>query len=206
MKNAFTFGLVAALAAGTYVAQAYEVVESYDEVVFVLGPADTPEQPSDPDPRPETEVWDVGADATAFVQDGVLYVRGSGVVTSVPWSVVADEVERVKIAEGIASMPEGALDGMDNLTHVNGMAVSVFNTVAAGAVKSGGFTAIAIDPSTQTGTVTFRVKSAASVDTPDDDWVPVEATGTSIDPGDATAIRVPISAASPAGFFKVVTD
>ena len=140
------------------------------------------------------------------MQDGVLYVRGSGVVTSVPWAVVADEVERVKIAEGITSMPEGALDGMDNLTHVNGMAVSVFNSAAAGAVKFGGFTAIAIDPSTQTGTVTFRVKSAASVDTPDDDWVPVEATGTEVDSGDATAICVPIPAETRAGFFKVVTD
>lgn len=205
MKNAFTFGLAVALVAGTYVAQAYEVVESYDEVVFVLGPAETP-APSDPDPRPETDVWNVGADATAFVQDGVLYVRGSGVVTSVPWAVVADEVERVKIAEGITSMPEGALDGMDNLTHVNGMAVSVFNSAAAGAVKFGGFTAIAIDPSTQTGTVTFRVKFAESVDTPAEDWVPVEATGTEVDSGDATAICVSIPAETRAGFFKVVTD
>ena len=205
MKNAFTFGLAAVIVAGTYVAQAYEVVESYDEVVFVLGPVESPAS-SDPDPRPETDVWDVGSDATAFVQDGVLYVRGSGVVTSVPWSVVADEVERVKIAEGITSMPEGALDGMDNLTHVNGMAVSVFNTVAVGTVKSGGFTAIAIDPSTQTGTVTFRIKSAASVDTPADDWVSVDATGTSIDPGDDTAICVPVPATTPAGFFKVVAD
>ena len=165
MKNAFTFSLAAAFAAGVYFAQAYEVVESYDEAVFVLGPASEP-GPTDPDPRPETEVWDVGPDATAFLQDGVLYVRGNGVVTSIPWSVVADEVERVKIAEGITAMPQGAMDGMDNLEYVNGMAVPVFNTVAAGAVSSGGFTAIAIDPSTQTGTVTFRVKSAASLDTP----------------------------------------
>ena len=205
MKNAFTFGLAAVLVAGTYVAQAYEVVESYDEVVFVLGPAETP-APSDPDPRPETDVWDVGSDATAFVQDGVLYVRGSGAVTSVPWSVVADEVERVKIAEGITSMPEGALDGMDNLTHVNGMAVSVFNTVAVGAVKSGGFTAIAIDPSTQTGTVKFRVKTAATVDAPEGDWKPVDATDVAADLGDDTAICVPVPATTPAGFFKVVAD
>ena len=205
MKNAFTFSLAAALAAGVYFAQAYEVVESYDEAVFVLGPAFEP-GPTDPDPRPETEVWDVGPDATAFLQDGVLYVRGSGVVTSIPWSVVADEVERVKIAEGITAMPQGAMDGMDNLEYVNGMAVPVFNSVAAGAVSSGGFTAIAIDPSTQTGTVTFRVKSAASLDTPSDDWTPVVATGAGVDSADATAIRVPVPASTPAGFFKVVAE
>ena len=202
MKNAFTFSLAAALAAGVYFAQAYEVVESYDEAVFVLGPASAPE-PTDPDPRPETEVWNVGTDATAFLQDGVLYVRGNGVVTSIPWSVVADEVERVKIAEGITAMPQGAMDGMDNLEYVNGMAVPVFNSVAAGAVSSGGFTAIAIDPSTQTGTVTFRVKTAPAVDTPEGDWTAVDATGITTD---ATAIHVPVPADSPAGFFKVVPD
>ena len=202
MKNAFTLSLAAAMAVGVYSAQAYEVVESYDEAVFVLGPAAEP-GPTDPDPRPETEVWDVGPDATAFLQDGVLYVRGNGVVTSIPWSVVADEVERVKIAEGITAMPQGAMDGMDNLEYVNGMAVPVFNSVAAGAVSSGGFTAIAIDPSTQTGTVTFRVKTAPSVDTPASEWTAVDATGVTTD---TTAIRVPVPADGPAGFFKVVSD
>ena len=98
---------------------------------------------------------------------------------------------------------EGALNGMDNLTHVNGMAVPVFNSVAAGAVSSGGFTAIAIDPSTQTGTVTFRVKTAPAVDTPEGDWTAVDVTGITTD---ATAIHVPVPADSPAGFFKVVPD
>ena len=205
MRSVFTGCFVLLLAVAALTAQAYEVVESYDEVVFVLGPAETP-APTDPDPRPGTIVWDVGADATAFVQDGVLYVRGTGGVTSVPWSSVAGTVEQVKIAEGVTSIPEGALDGMDNLTHVNGMAVSVFNNVSAGVVKAGGFKSIAIDPSTRTGTVTFRVKFAESVDTPAEDWVPVEATGTEVDSGDATAICVPISAETRAGFFQVVTD
>ena len=205
MRSVFTGCFVLLLAASALTARAYEVVEAYDEVVFILGPAASP-TPTDPDPRPETTVWNVGAAATAFVQDGVLYVRGSGAVVSMPWSAVAGTVEAVKIAEGVTSIPDGALDGMDNLTHVNGMAVSVFNNVAAGAVKSGGFTAIAIDPATRTGTVTFRVKFAESVDTPADDWVPVEATGTEVDAGDATAICVPISAETRTGFFQVVTD
>ena len=205
MKSVYSVCLVAALACAALVARAYEVVEAYDEVVFVLGPAATPD-PSDPDPRPGTVVWDVGVDATAFVQDAVLYVRGSGTVTNAPWASMAGTVEEVKIAEDVTSIPDGSLEGMDNLTHVNGMAVSVFNNVSAGVVKAGGFKSIAIDPSTRTGTVTFRVKSAASVDAPVDDWVPIEATGTAVDSGDSTAICVPISAESPAGFFKVVTD
>ena len=156
MRSVFTGCFVLLLAASALTARAYEVVEAYDEVVFIPGPAASP-TPTDPDPRPETTVWNVGADATAFVQDGVLYVRGSGAVTNVPWVSVAGTVEAVKIAEGVTSIPDGALDGMDNLTHVNGMAVSVFNNVSAGVVKAGGFKSIAIDPSTRTGTVTFRV-------------------------------------------------
>ena len=205
MRSVFTGCFVLLLAASALTARAYEVVEAYDEVVFILGPAASP-TPTDPDPRPETTVWNVGADATAFVQDGVLYVRGSGAVVSMPWSAVADEVEKVKIAEGVTSIPDGALDGMDNLTHVNGMAVSVFNNVAAGAVKSGGFTAIAIDPATRTGTVTFRVKTAPSVETPAGDWTSVEATGVAVDAPDATAICVPVPATGSAGFFKVIPD
>lgn len=202
MRSVFTGCFVLLLAASALTARAYEVVEAYDEVVFILGPAASP-TPTDPDPRPETTVWNVGADATAFVQDGVLYVRGSGAVTNVPWVSVAGSVEAVKIAEDVTSIPEGALDGMSNLTHVNGMAVPVFNNVCAGVVKSGGFTAIAIDSSTGTGTVTFRIKTAPSVDTPASEWTAVDATGVTTD---TTAIRVPVPADGPAGFFKVVSD
>ena len=95
---------------------------------------------------------------------------------------------------------------MNNLAQINGLRLSVFNGVAAGVVKSGGFKAIAIDPSTGTGTVTFRVRTAPSVDTPEDDWTAVDATGVSTEGGDDTAIRVPVRADSPAGFFKVISD
>ena len=184
-----------------------DVVFASGEAGFVLGPAATPgPTPVDPDPRPGTTVWNVGTDATAFVQDGVLYVRGAGAVTSAPWAAVAGTVAAVKIATGITALPEGALSGMENLAEVNGLAVGVFNSVAVGAVKAGGFTAIAIDPATKTGTVTFRVKAAADVTAPADEWAPVEATGVAADPADATAIRVPISAEGPAGFFKLRTD
>lgn len=202
MRGIVILGLAAMLVVATFTAYGYEVVEAYDEAVFVLGPASSPE-PSDPDPRPETTVWYVGEDATAFVQDGFLYVRGTGSVTNAPWTSVAGSVESVKIADGITELPEGSLDGMSNLAQVNGLRLSVFNGVAAGVVKSGGFTAIAIDPSTGTGTVTFRVKTAPAVDTPEGDWTAVDATGATTD---ATAIRVPVPADSPAGFFKVVPD
>ena len=186
----------------------HEAVASLVRGVFVLGPEVTPPGPGpvDPDPRPETEVWNVGENATAFVQDGVLYVRGEGAVTSAPWAAVAKTVVKVKIAEAITAIPEGALAGMDNLVQVNGLSLAVFNDVAAGAVKAGGFTAIAIDPSTKTGTVTFRVTRAATVDAPSADWTPVDAKGVATDPADPTAILVPISAECPAGFFKLYAD
>mgnify|MGYP003314615481 CR=1 FL=1 len=186
-----------------------EAVASQVTVLFVLGPDGTPgvgPAPADPEPRAETEVWNVGEGATAFVQDGVLYVRGEGAVTSAPWATVAGTVESVKIAAGITALPEGALSGMENLAAVNGLAVGVFNDVAAGAVKAGGFTAIAIDPATKTGTVTLRVTRAADVTASAGDWTPVDATGVSTDPGDPTAILVPISAEGPAGFFKLYAD
>ncbi len=205
MKSTLMFALAAAVVLVAQNVLAEEIVESYDEMTFVLGTGTSP-TPVDPDPEPGTTVWNVGSDATAFVQDGVLYVRGSGTVTNAPWASAAGTVQKVKIAEDVTSIPSGALDGMTGLTHVNGMALSVFNNVSAAAVKGGGFTAIAIDPSSQTGTVTFRVKSAATADAPEADWTPVEATGTAADPSDATAIHVPISASSPAGFFKVLAD
>lgn len=184
-----------------------EAVASLVRGVFVLGPAMPPgPTPVDPEPRPETTVWNVGTDATAFVQDGVLYVRGEGAVTSAPWSAVAETVESVKIAADITGLPEGALAGMDNLAQVNGLALPVFNNVAVGAVKAGGFTAIAIDPATRTGTVTFRVKSTTDLAAPADEWTPVNATGVTTDSGDATAIRVPVPAEGSAGFFKVLAD
>lgn len=184
-----------------------EAVAAFARKVFVLGPVTPPgPTPIDPEPRPETVVWDVGEDATAFVQDGVLYVRGTGVVASAPWSAVAGEVEKVKIGAGIAAMPEGALAGMDNLMEVNGLSLSVFSGVAAGVVKGGGFTAIAVDSATKTGTVAFRVKRANAVDAPESEWTAVDASGVTVDAEDATAICVPISADAPAGFFKVVAE
>lgn len=182
-----------------------EEVVAFAEIMFVLG-STASGGPVDPDPRPDTVVWDVGTDATAFVQDGVLYVRGEGSVTSAPWAEVAETVAEVKVAAGITALPEGALSGMENLAAVNGLAVGVFNDVAAGAVKAGGFTAIAIDPATKTGTVTLRVTRAADVTAFAGDWTPVDATGVSTDPGDPTAILVPISAEGPAGFFKLYAD
>ncbi len=202
MKSTLMIALTAAAALAAHNVLAEEIVESYDEMTFVLGTGSSP-TPVDPDPEPGTTVWNVGEEATAFVQDGVLYVRGSGTVTNAPWMSAAGSVQKVKIAEDVTSIPSGALDGMTGLTHVNGMALSVFNDVSAGAVKSGGFTAIAIDPSSQTGTVTFRVKTAPAVDTPEGDWTAVDATGITTD---ATAIHVPVPADSPAGFFKVVPD
>lgn len=182
-----------------------EAVASSVRGVFVLGPATPPgPTPVDPEPGPGTVVWNVGTGATAFVQDGVLYVKGEGVVTNAPWAVVAGAVEEVKIAQGITALPEGALAGMDNLAKVNGLSLSVFNGIAAGAVKAGGFTAIVIDPTTRRGVVTFRVGRAAAVDAPAAEWTAVDATGTSVDPNDTTAIRVPVPADAPAGFFKVI--
>ena len=184
-----------------------DVVFADGEAGFVLGPATSPgPTPVDPEPDPGTTVWNVGTDATAFVQHGVLYVCGEGAVTNAPWAAVAGTVESVKIAAGITALPEGALSGMENLAAVNGLAVGVFNDVAAGAVKAGGFTAIAIDPATKTGTVTLRVTRAADVTASAGDWTPVDATGVSTDPGDPTAILVPISAEGPAGFFKLYAD
>ena len=184
-----------------------EAVAAFVRGAFVLGPAMPPgPTPVDPEPGPGTVVWNVGTDATAFVQDGVLYVKGEGAVTNAPWAVVAGTVEEVKIAQGITALPEGALTGMENLAKVNGLALSVFNGVATGAVKAGGFTAIAIDPATRTGTVTFRVKSTTDLAAPTDEWTPVNATGVTTDSGDATAIRVPVPAEGSAGFFKVLAD
>jgi len=177
-----------------------EAVEALAEAVFVLGPA-TPPGPVDPEPVTPDDAWVVGADAKAFVQDGVLYVRGTGAVTSVPWSSVAATVEKVKIAEDITAIPEGSLAGMENLTQVNGLKLAVFNGVAAGVVKSGGFTAIAIDPSTKTGTVTFRVKTAPSVDTPVGEWTAVEPAGVTVEGAD---LSVPVPAGNSAGFFRVL--
>lgn len=182
-----------------------EAVEAFAEAVFVLGPEPSP-GPVEPEPDPGTVVWEVGPSATAFVQNGVLYVRGSGPVTNMPWSSVAATVEKVKISEDITAIPSGSLAGMDGLTQVNGLNLSVFNAVSAGAVKSGGFTAIAIDPSTQTGTVTFRVKTATDVDAPAAEWTAIDATGVITDPGDETAIRVTVPAETPTGFFKVLAD
>jgi len=179
-----------------------EAVDALAEAVFALGPA-TPPGPVDPEPATPDDAWIVGEDAKAFVQDGVLYVRGAGAVTSTPWSSVAATVEKVKIAEDITEIPEGALAGMKNLEQVNGLKLSVFNGVAAGAVKSGGFTAIAIDPSTKTGTVTFRVKTAPTVGTPADEWTAVEPDDVTVE---GTGINVPVPAADPAGFFRVLVD
>lgn len=139
-------------------------------------------------PGSEENPWVVGENATAYVKDGTLYIKGTGPVTSMPWTEEADGITKLVKDEGVTELNE-IVETLPDLKNVNGLALTELNGLAVAALKAAGFSAIAVDPATQEATLSVVICKAESLDEPE--WKPVSTND------------VPVKADTPAGFFIV---
>ena len=62
--------------------------------------------------------WTVGKGVTAYLEEGMLFVKGSGAMTNfasaadAPWAPAASRIDRVEVAPTVASIGEHAFDGI----------------------------------------------------------------------------------------------
>lgn len=137
-------------------------------------------------PGSEENPWVVGENATAYVKGGTLYIKGTGSVTSMPWTEEADGITKLVKDEGVTELNE-IVETLPDLKNVNGLALTELNGLAVAALKASGFSAIAVDPATQEATLSVVICKAESLDEPE--WKPVSTND------------VPVKADTPAGFF-----
>ena len=62
--------------------------------------------------------WTVGKDVTAYLEEGMLFVKGSGAMTNfksaadAPWAPAASRIDRVEVAPTVAPIGEHAFEGI----------------------------------------------------------------------------------------------
>ena len=139
---------------------------------------------------PNCGPWTAGDGVTAHAEDKTLFINGAGAVTLTPWAGDSAWITKLQVAEGVTDLGETMVT-LPSLTSVNGLSLGVFNSAAAGAVKTKGFNAIVVDPTTRKATLTLVVKTAATVDAEEKDWTV------------AATEDVEVDASAPAGFFFV---
>lgn len=136
--------------------------------------------------------WSAGSGVTAYIKDGVLYVKGAGVITSTPWAERGSEIREVVKDREVSGFGNAAVNGLSNLRFVNGFSVSDLSSLSAGVVGSDGFSSIAIDPESGSATLTLVIRKAERVDS--EEWK------------EAGTVDVKIPADTPTGFFKVISQ
>ena len=141
--------------------------------------------------------WDVGpggSDAAgAYIKDGTLVFIGTGEIALAPWTEKAAGLTKMQVAEGITDLGD-SMSTLSDLKTVNGLSLTAFNSAAVGAAKASGFSAIAVDPATQKAKLTLVVKTAESLDAPEEDWTT------------AATQEVEVDAKGSTGFFYVAPE
>lgn len=163
--------------------------QSEDDIVFGSGDYVYPEVRLQ---GTEGAPWSAGAGVTAYIKDGVLYVKGVGAITSTPWIERGLEIREVVKDREVSGFGNAAVNGLSNLRFVNGFSVSDLSSLSAGVVGSDGFSSIAIDPESRSATLTLVIRKAERVDS--EEW------------NDARTVDVKIPADAPTGFFKVISQ
>ena len=135
--------------------------------------------------------WEAGDGVEAYTNGvGGLVVAGAGVVASMPWTDCAPGITSLQVAEDVDVDLSQLMSPLANLQSVNGLSLAKFNSAAVGFVKVDGFSAIAVDPVTQSAELDVVVSRADSLEAPVE-WTPVATNA------------VPVKAEGPAGFFIV---
>ena len=98
----------------------------------------------DTPPGCEIDPWKVGENVTAYIKDGVLYLKGTGAMNDfasaakVPWAAVADQVTAVTVEDGVTKVGKNALAGIGDDVTVNGTPLSTYRTVSSVETKING--------------------------------------------------------------------
>jgi len=124
----------------------------------------------------------------AYVRDGCLVLTGAGMVAGMPWAEQAAEIRSVEIGQGVTGLTEGVLKGLPIET-VNGMAVGVFNDLAAGGVRAD-LTGLSVDLQSSSGVLVLEVQTTDSLERPA--WRLLK------------QVEVDVPTTGTAGFFKVL--
>ena len=120
---------------------------------------------------------------------GGVVIGGAGEVAAMPWTEFASDITEVVKGRDVKGLKD-ILAPLANLAYVNGLSLEDFNSTAVGVAKAAGFSAIAVDPATQTAELRVVVSRSGSLEEPVV-WTPV-----------STNV-IPVKAESPAGFFAV---